>query len=228
MKSLLAAFGLLAAAITPALADNAGYCGGFNMDDPFATSLYQINGAGRTNFVKNTDTGAETCPSAAESCKDKDYLVKGDKVVVVRTNAAFACAVYRTGKEKETHGWLPLAALDKLTPVPDWKGKWTGLYGDEIKIVPAKDGKLKMDGEATYKTTQSMNSGDFHVTVDASSASTLAFATDGEKVHPIEQATDGSGLCALRMNQLGPYLAVGDNGACGGLNVTFSGLYMRK
>jgi len=34
--------------------------------------------------------------------------------------------------------------------------------------------------------------------------------------------------CRVRMQRIGPWLLVEDNGDCGGSGVTFSGLYRRK
>jgi hypothetical protein len=34
--------------------------------------------------------------------------------------------------------------------------------------------------------------------------------------------------CRVRMQRIGPWLLVEDNGGCGGSGVTFSGLYRRK
>ena len=56
----------------------------------------------------------------------------------------------------------------------------------------------------------------------------LTFAYDGEKQGRIEDISSGDGTCTVRMAQLGPYIAVVDNNAGGGLNVTFTGLYFRQ
>ena len=37
---------------------------------------------------------------------------------------------------------------------------------------------------------------------------------------------DGSG-CHVQMQRIGPWLLVGDNGGCGGVGVSFQGLYRR-
>jgi xylose isomerase len=47
----------------------------------------------------------------------------------------------------------------------------------------------------------------------------------GDRLNVVD--TDGY-PCRVRMRLLLPYLIVADNGACGGMNVSFSGVYRRQ
>jgi hypothetical protein len=40
--------------------------------------------------------------------------------------------------------------------------------------------------------------------------------------------TKCDGACRVRMQRVGPWLVVGDNGGCGGAGVSFTGLYDRN
>jgi hypothetical protein len=51
----------------------------------------------------------------------------------------------------------------------------------------------------------------------------IAFADDGSI--PFEKTDEGE--CRVRMQRIGPWLMVQDNGECGGAAVTFSALYHR-
>lgn len=225
--ALLAATALTA---VPALARDAGICRGFNFeDDPLGVDLYEVTAPDRTYFVKGAANGAEDCPSTSASCQARSFLIEGDKVVVNRTSGGFACGNYLNEKGSDVALWLPLSALRKINPGPNWSGNWRNSAGNAIiEIKETSGGEMSVDGSASYSNEATANTGQFNVTGDAAEP-TFAFAVDGEKQLRIEDAgpNDGS-VCAVRMAQLGPYLAVVDNNACGGLNVSFTGLYVRQ
>jgi hypothetical protein len=53
---------------------------------------------------------------------------------------------------------------------------------------------------------------------------TIAFIDDGNI--PFEKASEGN--CRVRMQRIDAWLMVEDNEGCGGVGVTFTGLYHRK
>ena len=65
-----------------------------------------VNGAKgeKVNFYNDLE---EICPTS-ETCKDKAYVIPGDKVVVSRTFKAFGCAWYTSAKGTPTVGWINL------------------------------------------------------------------------------------------------------------------------
>lgn len=223
--ALLAATALTA---VPALARDAGICRGFNFeDDPQGVDLYEVTAPDRTYFVKGAANGAEDCPSTSASCQARSFLIEGDKVVVNRTSGGFACGNYLNKKGSDVALWLPLSALRKVTPEPNWQGNWRNSEGNAIiKIRETAGGEMSVKGSASYSNEATANIGEFDVTGEAREP-TFSFAVDGDKQLRIEDVTRNDGSCTVRMAQLGPYLAVVDNNACGGLNVSFTGLYVR-
>lgn len=142
------------------------------------------------------------------------------------------CASFANRSGRETHGWLPSDALVAL-PTPkiedkDWLGAWVRTEA-RITIKRGKVGKLAIEGEATYGAgdprrvaSGAVNMGEFSGTARRSGDVVLVADSD---VASFEAAKDG---CAVRMRRIGPYLLVEDNNICGGMNVTFSGLYVRR
>lgn len=153
--------------------------------------------------------------------RQKSYLIQGDEVIVSKTNSKNACVWYQPKKGKETIGWIP---LDNLSFKPSssirqsWIGNWE--YGEgEIKVIPQKrDGSYKFDGKTFWvgQGEGNVSIGDIEF-VDSPIANRLT-------TKPTEDLAD----CKVKMQLLGDYLIVSDNTKCGGLNVTFSGIYRKK
>ncbi len=106
------------------------------------------------------------------------------------------------------------------SPKPaDWVGAWRQgrryVSGGLVEIKADGD-KLHVDAGILFPTARDFHNGEFQgdVTLEGS---TLSF-TDGY---------DDSG-CHVRMQRIGPWLLIEDNGNCGGAGVTFTGLYRRK
>ncbi|AWN41532.1 hypothetical protein DK389_14680 [Methylobacterium durans] len=192
-----------------------------------------MTGPDRVNFLKSGEADA-ACPSLAPACRERAYLVAGNPVVVSGTSGAFACATYLGAKGATRSGWLPRAALtESPAAAPDldaWTGRWTS--GPEQTIAIRRSGQsLTVEGDATYGAQDpdrvrrgAVNMGSFSVTIRPE-GSALVF-TDGEQgVIGAYDAEEFS--CSVRMRLLPPILAVESNSACGGMNVSFSGLYRR-
>lgn len=196
-------------------------------------SLATVTGPDRVNFLKSgaADPG---CPSLTPACRERAYLVAGNPVVVSGTSGAFACATYLGAEGATRSGWVPHAALAEApAEAPDldaWTGRWTS--GPEQTIAIRRSGpSLTVEGDATYGGQDpdrvrrgAVNMGSFAVTIRPA-GSALAF-TDGQKgVIGAYDAEEFS--CSARMRLLPPILVVESNSACGGMNVSFSGLYRR-
>jgi hypothetical protein len=159
------------------------------------------------------------CPNgSATRCRLKSYLVPGDEVVVSRRYGQFVCAWFQPRAGRETIGWL---AADRLNihqteaepPLSAWAGEWE-YYENSISIRRgARAGDLAVEGQAYWKGL-----GD---NVHVGEIGSIVRPAAGE-VH-IEDDT-----CRVTMRLVGPYLVVGDNGQCGGVNVAFDGVYRRK
>ncbi|HXZ22393.1 MAG TPA: hypothetical protein VEH78_06480 [Pseudolabrys sp.] len=185
----------------------------------------------RVNFVKSPyddDFKAEICPAATDACRKSAYLVTGDLVLTGRTHGEFTCVSYHSplsNKRIWATGWLPSVALTPVAPmqspkVSDWVGNWRqGSYvgGGLVEIKAEGHGKLHIEAGILVPTARDFHNGVFeaHVTPQGD---TLAFEDDANNY--------GSG-CQVRMQRIGPWLLIEDNGGCGGAAVTFTGLYRR-
>lgn len=164
----------------------------------------------------------DDCPDAA-SCRKKSFMVGGDEVVVNRTRGDYSCVWYSPKSGSSTVGWIKTSALrfdDKLFDVSPraWLGEWK--YGDNgIEFTNNKlAGNLNVTGNATWVGA---NPGNVHVG-----------ELDGryEPKDGVINYSDGDDEydCKVTMRLVGKYLIVADNLKCGGVNVSFSGVYTRN
>lgn len=164
---------------------------------------------------------SEKCPNDA-SCKRKGYLVGGDQIVINRVRGNFACSWFASSKGLPTVGWLRVSDIDRPAMLLDasetaWSGEWK--YGDnEINISPHKlGGYLSIFGEAVWKGVgNNVHVGELNGRFEHK---------DG--VLNYSDGADESD-CKARLNLLGGFLIVSDNMKCGGVNVSFSGIYRRS
>ena len=208
--------------------DLANCNGGAEWDDNRTLVVSEVTTKPRVNFVKSPyddDFKAETCPAATDACRKTSYLVTGDLVLTGRTRGDFTCVSYHSplsNKRVWSTGWLPSAALAPVAPMrspktSDWIGSWRqGNYvGSGLVEIKAKGrGKLHIDAGILLPTARDFHNGEFeaHVTPQGD---TLAFEDER-----------GTG-CRVRMQRIGPWLLIEDDGGCGGTGVTFTGLYRR-
>lgn len=210
-------------------------CNGIDWDDGHSLILSKVTASPRVNFVKSPyddDFKAESCPAATEACRKKSYLVTGDLVLTGRTRGGFTCVSYQSARAKTkaigTMGWLPTAALTPVTPtaatsLSDWIGSWEQPHGG-IEIKPGGlGGRLQIEGEMVVPTARDFHTGVISAQVMPRNGA-IAFLDDGWL--PFETKCDSG--CRVRMQRIGPFLLVEDNGDCGGAGVTFTGLYHPK
>jgi hypothetical protein len=203
-------------------------CNGGGDWDKGVLVVAKVTARPRVNFIKSPyddDFKAAACPAATAACRKKSYLVTGDLVLVGRTQGDFTCVSYQSPLAKKqiwAKAWLPSASLTPVAPMPspkasDWIGTWYH-PGGPIEIKSGEGGKLHVEGGMTVPTPAGdFQNGDFKAQVTPQNE-TIAFTDEG---------SDGEG-CQVRMQRIGPWLAVEDNGGCGGAGVTFIGLYRRQ
>lgn len=161
----------------------------------------------------------EGCPGPGAKCRQKAYVIPGDALVVSRAFGDYVCAWFQPARGYETVGWLradqlELSGRDANPPAARWLGEWV-LHENGFTIGRgAKAGELRVEGQASW---YGVNPGNVHVgEVNASAApagDTLALEDD---------------TCKLTLRLVGDFLVADDNGECGGVNVTFDGVYRRK
>ncbi|WP_157817166.1 hypothetical protein [Bradyrhizobium sp. SK17] len=211
----------------PALAQNPDRLCYNNMVgiDPKTVSLYEAAAPMPTHFIHGDEGG--DCPGADTACQKKAYIVKGNQVVVTRSEGEYACATFvvaHKGKAVATAGWLPLSSLRKIEPAPRWPGHWLSNDRNATIDVLTKDpDRIEISGSATWSSTPTnLEEGDFSAIVDGKT--NFVSFTSGDGFPPSQEKS----ACALKTAQLGSYLVVTDNHNCGGHNLTFSGVYVRK
>ncbi|MDI9847624.1 hypothetical protein QM467_06055 [Rhodoblastus sp. 17X3] len=222
-----AAFSLIGGASFAAPASEDRFCSGASFSDTPALNVGRIKAdAGKVNFRKNGDA-ANACPSTGADCQEKAYLVPGDLVVLGVTKGDFVCVDYETAKGSRG-GWLPASAIEPAPAATDptsWAGKWKRIEAN-ISIETAGGG-LKAEGSASFGSLDpdrvkrgAVNSGEFSGPLLVKGGQAVFTDKDADPKEP-----DAS--CRLRMARAGEVLFVQDNMQCGGLNVSFSGLYRR-
>ena len=104
-------------------------------------------------FISGTRKGAFECPSAANACRLKAYLVAEDEVLMKATDAAYVCVRYKSRDFIETLGYLPRAALETVSsehlPIEKWNGTWR--RDSEAGIILKSSGdEVTVSGNATW------------------------------------------------------------------------------
>jgi hypothetical protein len=192
--------------------------------------LAEVNNlSSRAHFVKS-DVLKKGCPNTSLECREKEYLVSGDEVVVLGGTADFVCAGYVGKNGNGEYNWLPRAALTLVQQRPaielrDWAGSWRN--GEEQKIRISQiigSNKLKIEGNATTGQGRYTHVGGLDAEVIQNGAS-LSFGMGEFGTLSYEDADEVD--CRVRMRRLGPYLLVKDNLKCGDANVSFSDVYRR-
>jgi len=193
---------------------------GFFTRDSTAFRLAYVKGSGSTRAYFYGDDRKE-CPSGA-NCRQKAFVVGKDLVLTNRSANGFTCTWFTSRTGVPTVGWVKTSDLTFSEFFLDsgtqgWLGEWT--YGDNgIEFTQNKlPGNLNVTGNATWKGLN----GNVHVgEIDGryEPKDNLINYSDG----------DDEFDCKMTMRRFGSYLIVADNLKCGGVNVTFSGVYTRK
>lgn len=178
------------------------------------TQLYTVVGKHQTHFFKDT----EGCPES-EGCMQKAYVIEGDEVLVNKIEGDWACAWYQ-GKKRETVGWIVLENLAPAAdPVPqpnDWLGTWK-TPASSITIEQQEQGNgLHVAGDAIWGIGASAHVGEIDGTLKP------------EGRYAMTKEGDGKYDCAVEFSRVGRFLIVDDNNNCGGMNVSFDGVYVRE
>lgn len=236
------ALGLLAAMWTGAAsAMNAPACR--SDPTPDKVNVMRVTGAGPAHFLEIWGHG---CPGSGERCRKRGYVLPGDVVLAEEPGAAgFFCAWYVDGKGRESRGVLPAARLapaevqaPPLADLAGWAGMWSMAGADqsaEIEIAIVVDqGRLKALGDGWFPYTnghgeQTASEGWFGGDDSGEEGhSAPMVARHGAAALPKDDlATFMDGDCRVEMRRIGALIAVADNGFCGGVHASFSGVYWR-
>lgn len=212
-----AAFGLvMASAASQVRAEDTGNPPDWCRNGGFALSQDNIRLArvGRHATPVLLDSGQKKgCPQAGARCSlGGDTAKAGTEILFNSELPGFVCA-YMPAQDGDG-GWVAKSEVVVAQPQPSakpptsaWLGKWK--YGDTEIDVVAKGSQLGLSGSAT---SADGNEGD----IDSKTS------PKANKIHITDNAP-----CEVWMTLVGSYLVVRDNQQCGGMNVSFTGVYTR-
>lgn len=190
----------------------------------------------RLHFVAGAGEPSPGCPSAASSCRLAAYVMPGDEVLVDLSDAAYVCAFFKSQGGTETRGWLPRASLEPVAPAPaparQWEGNWQRDRDAHI-VIKSHGDEVEVSGSAVWGShdRERVRRGAVHVG-ELSGAGrprgqTLAIGYDPDRTSFPPAQDQPPEDCAAKLDLYGRYLVVEDNRGCGGLNVSFTGTYVR-
>lgn len=218
---------------SPAFAQSDGQCGGVAITDPISVAQVAKTQQ-RLHFVNGGAAGRSECPGPHAACKAAAFLLPGD-VVLTRPiqHKDHVCASFANSSGRETTGWLPSGALVGVEAKPvdeaGWLGTWRRTEA-EIRITRGKSRGLHVVGTATYGAgskarvaSGAVNTGE--IEGPARRSGDVMLVAD-EDIASFDAAPNDR--CVARLRRIGPYLLVEDNNNCGGMNVSFSGLYVKR
>jgi hypothetical protein len=190
----------------------------------------------RVNFIAGLSKPKSGCPSGESACRLRAYVVPGDEILVDATDGPYVCTFFKSQGGTETRGWLPRAAVQILpsepAPARQWDGKWRRDREAQIVITSHQD-DVEVSGDALWGSydPQRVKRGAIHVGELNGKArprgQELAIGYDPNQ-SAFPSAKDAAPEnCAAKLELYGRYLVVEDNRGCGGLNVSFTGIYVR-
>ena len=136
-------------------------------------------------------------------------------VEVRRAGTSVCVGVPQKGKLATMFGWIPAIRWSSAGGAPQPGVLWAGVWQNEaakITVQSIGNGQLDIKGHAI----RDLGLGTGEIFGD--------FAIAG---NPEKGIVTGSGddACKVSVRRLGDYLVVADNGGCGGMGVSFSGMY---
>jgi hypothetical protein len=232
----LSALLVVLAGVSASAQTDAAICGGVGEPaDALVVAKVAAREGGRAIFLRNGDASAPACPADTAACRQKAYVVDGDLLIVGKSLRDFVCATYISGKGFGHSGWLPKNAVATIAPQHSIaREKWIGRWRAPEQTITVRPGPttdtLAISGEATYGARDpdrvkrgAVNIGEFEVTAHIPGDAFAFTPSDGKAVRYDPKSDD----CGMRLRLQGEYLIAMDNQKCGGLNVTFSGVYRR-
>ncbi len=189
----------------------------------------------KVNFISDRTEKNPQCPRKVPACAKRAIIVPGDEVLTAMSEGPLICALYMSAQGIATTGWLPLEDMvfpDPVSALPteDWSGSWKRDEEANIELKAVGD-RVHMKGVATWGGRNSqrvakglVNTGEFSASA-APRGNLLSNDPAYDGTESLNEA--GKSACLVAMKRLGRYLAVSDNSGCGGMNVTFGGIYVR-
>lgn len=218
MRMHLPSLLLFAVSSPAAAAIDDGFCrnGIFGVENP-SVGLAVIAGKGRAHFLEDMNG----CPNGESRCRQNSYVIPGDTVITGRSQGRYVC-VFFPNKRGGGAGWMESVRLRPLPvsqnpPIREWVGQWSDLGNPEVRFYVRRR-KLMVEGDSYWPSPNpplserpgGPNVGNISEPVRVT----------GNRAH----ATD----CNISFTLLGNWLVAADpDMQCGGMNVSFTGVYRR-
>lgn len=184
-------------------------------------SIAKING-NKGEKVHFIDSEGRCPDSVLNKCQLKSYLIPGDEVVTAHRFKNWICSQFITRKKKgkisKTIAWLETKKLQFIevesnSNHKNWVGEWKDDAYNRIIIKEGKDGAFQIIGNAIWPDSKgSAHTGDIE----------SIGKPNGNRIVLKEED------CILNLVQTNQYLFADDNFRCGGLNVSFDGVYIKS
>ena len=165
------------------------------------------------------------CPNDSAACRGRGYVVPGDTVLTGATSAAYVCVLF-PGRHGGSAGYV---RQDEILPQPvatnvplsNWAGDWRD--GDNRIVMRVVGTRLTASGNAYWPSANpSLKERPGGPNLGEMSGS--AIPVGNRAVF----AGDDSADCRVTLTLLLPFLLAADNSRCGGMNVSFTGVYQRR
>jgi hypothetical protein len=216
VRRLLALFGVLAASPAFAAVPDAQLC---EFGDLLPVARAEIIGSGNAFFEHE----ASYCSTSPRECARRSYVVPGDLVVTGTSRDGYICASF-FAKTKLVSGWIEASRLrrhdDPAPNLQDWTGEWTNGWWGRIRLSRLGD-RVKVSGFAQWQQF------DINARPIRGGITTGGVEGTARPQGTLLYISEGDDSCTVTMRLLVGKLFVRDNRSCGGLNVTFTGVYER-
>lgn len=204
--------------------------------------LVQVKPGERRFFYRMGETPG--CPALTQKCRRSGYVLPGDILLAWQSGGGFTAVEFVTAKGQHSYGAIETEALEPVAaqatpPLSAWIGGWSRDSEANIVIKAiGRTGRLRVSGFAVWgmKDPVRVRNGGIHdgelEGIFVPSGAWGGVLEDGTERLDWQRAfpfnSDDGYDCQAQFRLLGPYLLVTDDGDhCGGVNVTFSGVYRK-
>jgi hypothetical protein len=165
------------------------------------------------------------CGRATGICPSRAYLVQGDRVLAAQAAGARRCVAF-VGAQRVTIGWVDAGGLAPAAEPRDgapWIGAWVRRSGSAtLRISRTRQGyRAELSAFARMADPANVHTG----------GASGALVVTGRTARLDSQADAD---CHVAFRRVGELMLVNDgatddaNSACGGIGVTFNGIYSRR
>lgn len=202
-------------------------------------SLAEIIPGPKRYFHKGEEEAG--CPALTARCRRAGYLVAGDRVVVWERRGTLTHVEFVNAGGVHSEGWVETVGLKTVAlppaPLTAWLGAWSTGKGADLTLTRSpRAGRLFVSGLATWRQNDGEIAGEILPVKHYGAFATGDLDEPGGVIVPdgmggsaksFPFAARGEDRCRVELWLRLPYLVVIDQGRCGGLNVSFSGVYRK-